>query len=63
MPTDYEAMREDIQRAVNRWPDWHRHEYEERAAIKEYMGGMSRAQAEFEAFHETRRKMTKARLG
>ena len=34
------------------WPEAIRDEYEERAAIKEFMGGMERGEAERQAFEE-----------
>ena len=39
---------------VHSWPTDVRVEYEERAALKQYDGGMTRENAEWEAYYETR---------
>lgn len=61
MTADETKLAAEARRAVERWPDDWRHQFEERAAIKEYDAGMSRAKAEFEAFWETKRLKDAAR--
>jgi hypothetical protein len=56
MSRDYTALAASAARAVAGWPAALRDEYEERAAIKEYDGGIDRSQAEFEAFSEINRR-------
>lgn len=43
MDTDWRAT-------VRAWPEWKRIEWSERAAIREYDGGLSRAEAERAAY-------------
>lgn len=45
---------------ILRWPRDRQMEWHERAAIKEYDAGMSRAKAEYEAWREIKREMEQA---
>ena len=45
-------MTEDIKRRMHYWPQPLRDEFEERAAIREYDGNVSREQAELGAYRE-----------
>lgn len=45
----------DLAPVVDRWPEAARVRFEERAAIREFDGGMTRAQAEREAEQDVRR--------
>jgi hypothetical protein len=46
----------DAARAIEKWPEDWRYEYEERAGILEYDAGYERREAEFRAYWEIERK-------
>ncbi len=46
-------------RMIARWPEGAREDFEERAAIMEYDGGLPREQAEWEAFMIASRNLVK----
>ena len=57
---DYEELAAQATAVVATWPqDW-QDEFEERAAIKEFVADIPRAQAEFEAYQDIRRRMSQA---